>query len=74
MAPKDILLFASRGAEADRIAAFCRRAYRSVCTKHGDWGQPFPEDIGHWHGDLIVSYCSRWIIPEKICNGQRLLQ
>jgi methionyl-tRNA formyltransferase len=66
MAPKDVLLLASRGSEADRIAEFCRTVFSNVVAYHGDWGQPFPDDGGLWHGDLIVSYCSRWIIPEYL--------
>jgi methionyl-tRNA formyltransferase len=32
----------------------------------GGWGDPFPEDITLWEGDYIISYLSRWIIPESV--------
>jgi methionyl-tRNA formyltransferase len=63
---KRVLLLASKGSEANRIAAFCRKAFAGVDAFHGDWGQPLPEECGWWRGDLIVSYCSRWIVPAHL--------
>ncbi|MDR1470941.1 MAG: hypothetical protein LBS75_00315 [Synergistaceae bacterium] len=30
----------------------------------GKWGDSLPEDISWWEGDYIISYLSRWVIPE----------
>ncbi len=67
-----VLLFASKGAESERVAAFCRATFPLVAVYHGDWNQRFPEDIRFWEGDLVVSYCSRWIIPELILRSATL--
>lgn len=66
MKEKSVLLFASRGDEAERIADFCRRCFEKVDVYHGDWGQPFPEVSNEWEGDFVISYCSRWIIPSSV--------
>lgn len=59
-----VLLLASQGAEADRIAAKCRKAFPDVTALHGDWGQALPAEAAEWSGDIILSYCSRWIVPQ----------
>jgi methionyl-tRNA formyltransferase len=63
---KSVLLLSSRGDEADRIAEFCRMAFSKVEVHQGDWGDPLPEASINWSGDLIISYCSRWIIHKYL--------
>lgn len=63
-----VLLLASQGDEADRIAAKCRTAFGDVTALHGDWGQPFPAAAADWSGDIILSYCSRWIVPQWLLD------
>lgn len=67
-----MLLLASRGDEANRVAAFCRSAFGAVSAHHGDWGDKLPEDAERWSGDLIVSYCSRWVVPGHLLKRARL--
>ena len=31
-----------------------------------EWGQKFPEELESWTGDYIISFLSRWIVPQKI--------
>jgi methionyl-tRNA formyltransferase len=38
----------------------------------GKWGDPLPEDIGWWDGDYIISYLSRWIIPEYLIRKAKI--
>lgn len=45
-----------------RAVEFLRAAYGEVEDHLGDWGTPFPE-CSYWY-DIVVSYQSRWIIPE----------
>jgi len=37
----------------------------------GDWGDPLPKEIKEWRGDYIISYLSRWILPNSIMNESR---
>lgn len=34
----------------------------NVVTYLGDWGDPLPK-LDDWHGDYIISYLSRWVVP-----------
>ena len=38
----------------------------------GKWGEPLPEDAARWEGDLIISYLSRWVVPERLINKARV--
>lgn len=67
-----ILLLASKGDEANRIANFCRVAFDDVEAHHGDWNEPLPEVCSFWRGDLVVSYCSRWIVPGYLLDRASL--
>lgn len=37
----------------------------------GDWGDPLPKEIKKWRGDYIISYLSRWILPNSIMKESR---
>lgn len=63
---KRVLLLASQGDEAERIAAFGRRLFDDFTALHGNWGEPLPQAARDWQGDLVISYCSRWIVPEDL--------
>ncbi len=32
----------------------------------GKWGEPLPGEIQSWEGDYIVSYLSRWVVPDAL--------
>jgi methionyl-tRNA formyltransferase len=34
----------------------------------GDWKDPLPEGALWWEGDYIISYCSRWIVPQALIS------
>ena len=36
----------------------------AICT--GDWGDDIPPEMLSWSGDYILSYMSKWIIPESV--------
>lgn len=47
---------------------FLKNYFTNVTSYLGDWGEPLPEDIGWWKGDYIISYLSRWIVPQGLLN------
>ena len=47
-----------------KALSFCHQNSKNVTSCLGQWGDPFPAEAKNWEGDLIVSYLSRWIIPE----------
>lgn len=51
---------------------FVKRNFKDVTTYLGKWGDPLPENIGFWDGDYIISYLSRWVVPEHLLNSARI--
>ena len=59
--------------------AYCRRAleylqvhFKDVKSHFGRWGDAFPVELGRWQGDYIISYLSRWIVPEATLRQAKL--
>jgi len=61
----DSILFL--GKEEDPYCAkaldFCRSNFEDVTACLGVWGDPLPKKAADWHGDYIISYLSRWVVP-----------
>lgn len=54
-----------------RALAFCRQRFEPLTYCLGRWGDPLPEEIRRWEGDYIVSYLSRWVVPERLLKQAR---
>lgn len=42
----------------------------TICL--GEWGDPLPDEAKYWEGDYIISYFSRWIVPEYLLKKARI--
>jgi len=51
---------------------FCQLNFAEVTAHLGQWGDPLPEDIGLWNGEYIISYLSRWILPEYLLKKAKV--
>jgi len=51
---------------------FCQNNFEDVTVYLGKWGDKLPEDIGWWDGDYIISYLSRWVIPEYLLKKAKI--
>lgn len=51
---------------------FCQSNFEDVTVHLGKWGDKLPEDIGWWDGDYIISYLSRWVIPEYLLKKAKI--
>lgn len=62
------LLFLGKVGDGDcaRALEFCQANFASVTHCLGKWGDPMPEYVSNWEGDYIVSYLSRWVIPDVL--------
>ena len=49
-----------------RALRFCRANFARVTACLGAWGEPLPEEVRGWRGDYIVSYLSRWVVPQAV--------
>lgn len=48
---------------------FCKNTFSNTTFFSGNWGDAFPAEARVWKGDLIISYLSRWIIPESVLKS-----
>jgi len=47
-------------------ADFARKNFGDVTICLGKWGEPLPGAAREWEGDYVVSYLSRWVVPEAV--------
>lgn len=62
------LLFLGKADDPDcaRALEFCKVHFSNLTYCLGKWGDPLPEHIRKWEGDYIISYLSRWVVPEEL--------
>ena len=49
---------------------FLRANFKDVCALFGAWGEPLPDEpCQNWRGDYVVSYLSRWIVPDWLLSA-----
>ncbi|HEX5724360.1 MAG TPA: formyltransferase family protein [Longimicrobiaceae bacterium] len=54
-----------------RALRFCQANFTDVSAFLGRWGERLPEDVGAWEGEYIISYLSRWVVPEYLLKRAR---
>lgn len=47
--------------------------FPNAVTIYGKRGELFPEEALKWKGDIIISYLSQWIIPEKVLKNAAVM-
>ncbi len=67
------LLFLGKAEDGDcqRALEFCQQAFAPVTHCLGKWGDPLPPEVVNWEGDYIVSYLSRWVVPDALLKRAR---
>lgn len=58
-----VLFLGSPAPQSQAAAKFLTTCGHDVTAAFGDWQTPFPGAAHAWHGGLIVSFLSRWIVP-----------
>ena len=68
------LLFLGKAEDPDcaRALEFCQSHFENLTFCLGNWGDPLPEEIRKWEGDIIISYLSRWVVPEELLNRAKI--
>jgi len=56
----------------EKALKFCQSNFYEVHSHLGNWGDPLPEGIGWWDGDYIISYLSRWIVPDSLLQKAKI--
>src|SRR4051794_26217032 len=51
---------------------FCKSSFAEVTSHLGVWKEPLPAEVRSWSGDLIVSYLSRWVVPDEVLRKAKV--
>ncbi|MBI5840518.1 MAG: hypothetical protein HZB19_10485 [Chloroflexi bacterium] len=67
------ILFLGKADDADcaRALEFCRQRFARVTFCLGRWGEALPPEARDWEGDYVISYLSRWVVPESLLKRAR---
>jgi len=67
------VLFLGKADDEDctRALEFCQARFARVAFCLGRWGDEFPPEARDWDGDYIISYLSRWVVPEYLLDRAR---
>ncbi len=67
------ILFLGKADDADcaRALEFCRQRFARVTFCLGHWGEALPPEARDWEGDYVISYLSRWVVPESLLKRAR---
>jgi methionyl-tRNA formyltransferase len=70
----DSVLFLGKTADPNVLKAldFCRLNFSDVTACLGSWGDELPDLTKEWEGDYIISYLSRWVVPEQVLSRARI--
>ena len=62
------MLFCSKSGDenCDKALYFLTQNCSNVTVCTGDWGDDIPPEMFSWEGDYILSFMSKWIIPESV--------
>ena len=73
MSDKSILFLSKEGDEhCKKALEFIGGNFSFVSVHFGGWGDSLPENVSYWHGDYIISYLSRWILPEWLLERAKI--
>jgi methionyl-tRNA formyltransferase len=50
---------------------FCQTHFAHVTSALGKWKDPLPPAATQWEGDYIISYLSRWVVPDFLLKRAR---
>ena len=67
MKKKNILFLGKKNdAYTLRALEHLKLLFSDVTCCLGVWGQKLPKEASCWSGDIIISYLSRWVVPEYL--------
>jgi len=69
---KILFLGKEKDEHCTRAVRFIERHGANVTVCLGKWGDPLPGETEVWDGDVIISYLSRWVIPDNLLKRARI--
>ena len=67
-----IILFTKDDKPTERIVEYLKKRSDSITIYHGKRGDNFPKEAFEGTQDILVSYLSPWIIPQRVLDKTRL--
>lgn len=68
-----ILFFGAKENEyVNKVLAHLSCNFNDVTSYLGDWGDPLPEDLSRWEGEYVISYLSRWVLPDFLLKKAKV--
>lgn len=74
-APHSVLIATKKDGEDDAVRKairHCEANFEEVLVVRGNWGDPLPLDVQGFRGDILLSYMSRWVIPDYVLNNVKI--
>ena len=67
---KKNILFLGKKDDAYTLKALehLRSLFSDITSCLGVWGQELPKEASDWSGDIIISYLSRWVLPQYLLD------
>ncbi len=57
----------------EKAAEYCKLNFSDVIVHTTNkWDDPLPQSIKSWQGDYIISYLSRWIVPDDLLERAKI--
>lgn len=69
---KVLFLSKKNDIHSEKALAHLNQLGWDVSSYFGDWGDNIPTSLLNWQGDLIVSYLSRWIVPQSLLSRAKV--
>ncbi|MDR1911209.1 MAG: hypothetical protein LBQ52_02535 [Helicobacteraceae bacterium] len=66
-----LFLGKNNDAHCEKALKFIANNFKNISCYLGEWGESLPEGAVYWEGDYILSYLSRWIVPEYLLKRAR---
>jgi len=73
--PKPKILFIGKADDqySKYAGEFISLHFPGTLTIYGKRGELFPQEASDWRGDIIISYLSQWIIPDKVLKNAAVM-
>ena len=64
-----ILFLSKKTNWCDKAIKYTLEKFDDVTVFQGGWEDKIPDEVRKWKGEMIISYLSPWIVPEKLLKN-----
>ena len=55
----------------EKAFSIVKETFPNTISYLAEWGDEWPKELNDWEGDIVISYLSRWIIPQKVLSSAK---